>query len=229
MINCEWGSKGISEYSEISDVTIIIDVLSFSTCVDTALNNGAIIYPYPYKENAAEYAESKNAVLAASKRSYSEISLSPLSFRNAVNGKSYVLPSPNGSSLSVECMSKITLTACLRNYRTVAEYAGGLSNNIAVVPAGEKWNDGSIRFAIEDYFCAGAVISVLNGNMSSEALAALNFYTGTKDDFRSIIGNCISANELLTRGFEEDVLFSLELNSSKTIPKLINGCYINVR
>jgi 2-phosphosulfolactate phosphatase len=35
-IRCEWGEHGISVLAPISDVIIIIDVLSFSTSVDVA-------------------------------------------------------------------------------------------------------------------------------------------------------------------------------------------------
>lgn len=57
MINCEWGIDGINKYSSISDITIIVDVLSFSTCVDIALSQKAIVYPYVYKDDSAiEYA-----------------------------------------------------------------------------------------------------------------------------------------------------------------------------
>ena len=33
-IRCEWGIEGLEKLAIISDVVIIVDVLSFSTCVD---------------------------------------------------------------------------------------------------------------------------------------------------------------------------------------------------
>lgn len=32
-LRCEWGAQGVSQLASISDVVIIVDVLSFSTCV----------------------------------------------------------------------------------------------------------------------------------------------------------------------------------------------------
>lgn len=42
-IRFEWGITGVEQLAVISDVIIIIDVLSFYTCVDVATANGATI------------------------------------------------------------------------------------------------------------------------------------------------------------------------------------------
>lgn len=41
-IRCEWGVKGVEQLAPISDVVIIVDILSFSTCVEIATSRGAI-------------------------------------------------------------------------------------------------------------------------------------------------------------------------------------------
>jgi hypothetical protein len=45
-IRCEWGLQGVMTLAPISDVVIIVDVFSFTTCVEIATNQGALIYPY---------------------------------------------------------------------------------------------------------------------------------------------------------------------------------------
>ena len=52
-IRLEWGAKGIEQLAPVSGVVIIVDVLSFSTAVDIATANCAIIYPYRWKDQSA--------------------------------------------------------------------------------------------------------------------------------------------------------------------------------
>ena len=228
MINCEWGIDGINKYSSISDITIIVDILSFSTCVDIALSQKAIVYPYVYKyDSAIEYAAANDAVLASFNRSRDKFSLSPLSLKKISEGTRIVLPSPNGSELSLCSLSKVTLCACFRNYRVVAEYANSISENIVVIPAGEKWPNGTIRFAIEDYLGAGALLSELKGELSAEANAAKKLFESLKPELKHIISGSLSGRELIEKGFPEDVDLALELNAGRSVPVLENKYYVN--
>lgn len=228
MIHCEWGIEGIKKYSSVSDVTIIVDVLSFSTCVDVALSQKAIVYPYKFKDNSAiEYAAAIDAELASFIRSKDKFSLSPLSLMNLSEGTRIVLPSPNGSELSLFSLSNMTLCACFRNYRVVAEYVNSISENITVIPAGEKWENGTIRFAIEDYLGAGALISELKGELSAEAIAAKKLFELLKPELKEIVSGSLSGRELIEKEFQEDVDIALEVNAGNTIPILINDCYSN--
>lgn len=227
-IRCEWGLKGIKSLASKSDVIIIVDVLSFSTAVDIACENGAMVYPFNQKgEDATEFAESKGAIATSNVRSKEIISLSPASLQNISSDTKLVLPSPNGSTLSLSTGSAFTLCACLRNYRAVAEFASNRGGKISVIPAGEKWDDGSMRFALEDYIGAGAVITCLKGSLSSESEAAKNVFMSLQDKLKEIIDACISGQELINRGFKEDVDLSVELNVSNCIPVLKDGFYIN--
>ncbi len=42
----EWGLAGVEALAPHSDVMIIVDVLSFTTCVDIAIGRGGVVYPY---------------------------------------------------------------------------------------------------------------------------------------------------------------------------------------
>lgn len=227
-VNCEWGLNGIKKFLPVTDVFIIIDVLSFSTCVDAALSRGGVIYPYRYKDESAEnYAEKNNAVLVSFKRSLTEYSLSPTSLTNITPGTKLVLPSPNGSELSLATGKVKTLCACLRNAQAVADYAMSLGGNITVIPAGERWEDGSIRFAIEDYLGGGAVISYLKGELSAESRAAMDIYNSSKSNLKQIITESVSGRELIEKGFSEDISIACEVNSGGSVPLLKEYYYIN--
>jgi len=227
-IRCEWGLRGVEELAPISDVIIIVDVLSFSTSVDIATQQGAFIYPYPWKnESAIAYAKSVNAQLAAFKRTANTaFTLSPVSMQSITKQTKLVLPSPNGSTLSLATKNTFTICGCLRNAKAVADYAMKKGNQISVIPAGEKWENGTIRFAIEDLIGAGAIISYLKGNKSPEAITASAVFSNFSNNLLSEINKCSSGKELIERAFEQDVVLACELNISNNIPVLIDGRFV---
>jgi len=100
-IRCEWGEHGIAVLAPISAVVIIIDVLSFSTSVDVAVTQGAMVFPYRWRDATAQaYAVSVGATLADPGRHPTRYSLSPASLTGIPKGTRMVLPSPNGATLT---------------------------------------------------------------------------------------------------------------------------------
>jgi 2-phosphosulfolactate phosphatase len=227
-IRLEWGLRGLVELAPISDVIVIVDILSFSTCVDIATRNEAIIYPYQWKdESAIEYAQSLKAELADFKRKYSDgYSLSPTSLLHIEPGTKLVLPSPNGSTLTLSTGTTPTLCGCLRNAKAVATFAKKYGNKISIIAAGEQWTDKSLRVAFEDLIGAGAIISYLTGNLSPESRTGLTIFENSKTTLLTDIKNCSSGKELIERGFEKDILLACELNSSDNVPVLTNNSYV---
>ncbi len=223
-IRLEWGLRGVEILAPVSDIVIIIDVLSFSTCVDAAVSAGISIYPYRwFDESAQQYARQIGAILAA-KRGSAGFSLSPSSFLNASATTPVVLPSPNGSELSLSTGNTPTLCGCLRNAQAVAAYAMQGATNVAVIPAGEKWHGGDLRPAYEDWLGAGAIISFLKGSLSPESQAALSVFQNAKN-IKEQMMQCSSGKELIAKGFEADIKFAAELNASNNVPVLRNGAY----
>ena len=208
-------------------IIIIIDVLSFSTCIEIINSRGAIAYPYQWQDKSATaFASSMNAELA-DKRGSGCYSLSPASLISITHRTRLVLPSPNGSSLSLAVTTVPILTGCLRNCQAVALAAMEYGQTIAVIPAGEKWTDGSLRPSFEDLVGAGAIISYLKGSLSPEAKLALAAYQGVHQTLEHLIKHCVSGQELIQRGFERDVELAAELNISDCVPTLIDGVYVN--
>lgn len=228
-IRLEWGLKGVEMLAPISDIVIIIDVLSFSTCIDIATSNGALVYPYKYNDNTLiEYAEKIGGV-AAKHRNEGGYTLSPASLTAITRRTKLVLPSPNGSTLSLATGDTLTLCGCLRNAKATAEYAMTKGKNIAIIPAGERWQDGSLRPAIEDITGAGAIISNLQGTLSSESKAALAVYNSIGNNLEDELLECISGRELIEKGFKEDVFLASKLNVSSNVPVLKDSKYTGVK
>jgi 2-phosphosulfolactate phosphatase len=155
MILTEWGISGVEALRGQAVVLVIVDVLSFSTAVDVAVSKGAIVHPFPYGDEVAAQvaADRVGGVLAEPRRSSgNQFSLSPRSLIALPAGTHIVLPSPNGARLSLACGSMPVPAGCLRNAATVARVARQLASGgpVGVVPAGERWPDGSFRPTIED-------------------------------------------------------------------------------
>jgi 2-phosphosulfolactate phosphatase len=226
-VRCEWGENGVRQLAPGADVVIIVDALSFSTCVEIANSRGAVVFPYRWKdESATAFAASVNAELAGVRRNSGEYSLSPSSLIKIPTGTRLALPSPNGSTLSLATGATPTLTGCFRNCRAIALAAAKYGRRVAVIPAGERWDDGSLRPAFEDWVCAGAIISHLEGGLAPEAKAALSAYLNIKSDLGQALKQCGSGRELIERGFERDVEIASELDISECAPTLVDNAYI---
>jgi 2-phosphosulfolactate phosphatase len=228
-VRCEWGLAGIHWMGGAADVLIIVDALSFSTCVDVAVSRGAEVFPCRWKDDGArEYARQSGAELAVARGEAGRFSLSPVSMRDAIEGTRIVLPSPNGAELTMaaEKLGPIVLTGCFRNCQALAKYATARGKTVAVIPCGERWPDGTLRPAVEDLAAAGAIIANLPGAASPEALAAVSAWNSAKNDVAAFLKSCASGRELIERGFEKDVAIAAELNVSLAVPILRERAYI---
>lgn len=229
---CEWGLEGIELYRSSAAAFVIVDVLSFATAVSVALDAGATIIPFPWGDADAAAAEARmrGAVAAAPKRATGgQLSLSPASLRRLAPGERVLLPSPNGSRLSLSTGDVPTFCASFRNYEAVATAvrATAGAGTVAMIPAGERWPDGSLRPALEDWLGAGAVISALSGRPNSEARAARLMFEAAGSNLLALVRESKSGQELLDRGFEIDVEIALEFGGSGTAPRLVDGEYVD--
>ncbi len=230
-IRCEWGERGVATLAPISDIVIIVDVLSFSTSVDIAVHQGVIVFPYRWKDDrAVEFAVSVNAELADPKRTNGRYSLSPQSLMHIQPGTRIVLPSPNGTTLALAANPTSVLTGCLRNAQAVALAAKKYGSKIGVIPAGERWQDDlSLRPSFEDLIGAGAIISCLSGRLSPEADSAAAAFREVKPKLGECLHQCSSGKELIELGFAKDVGLAAELNVSDCAPVLSGEAYVWVR
>jgi 2-phosphosulfolactate phosphatase len=233
-IRFEWGLQGVMTVANHAQVAIIVDVLSFSTSVAIACSRGATVLPYRFNDDTATtYAKQHEAELA-NKRSLSSLSLSPISLMDIAQGTRLVLPSLNGATLTMSCTAPVVLAGCLRNTRAVASYASYASyamqaqGSTALIAAGERWPDGSLRPALEDLIGAGAIIHAMTGRKSPEALVAQAAYLAIADALEEVLQGCVSARELVAEGFAPDVPLALAMDSSDVVPMRVGVAYEGV-
>lgn len=226
-IRCEWGRQGVDALAECKTF-IIVDVLSFSTCVVTAAERGAITLPYPAAASgAAQFAERHDALLAGPRGS--GYSLSPLSVLALPRGARLVLPSPNGATAACHASDRgHVLVGCLRNRQAAARRATALGGPFAIIPAGERWADGSLRPALEDLLGAGAIAAALPGSLSPEAAAAVAAFERAATSLKATLRTSSSGLELEQRGYAADVDFAAELDACSAAPQLVEGAFVLV-
>ncbi len=231
-VRFEWGLNGVEALTTHCDAVVIIDVLSFTTCVDVAVAREAIIYPFHGDEEAAaERAAGLGAQLAARRKAAAGgYTLSAQSLLGIGHGERLVLPSPNGSTLSHRAAELAPdgaiFAGCLRNAAAVAVAAVGVGRRVGVIAAGERWPpDGTLRPALEDMLGAGAVIARLPGRRSPEAAMAAAAYEWARPDMAALVRGCSSGRQLAEWGRERDLELAGEVDVSACAPRLIDGGY----
>ncbi|MFF4185438.1 2-phosphosulfolactate phosphatase [Streptomyces sp. NPDC001691] len=236
-VRFEWGLTGAQRLAPNVSCLVVVDVLSFTTSVTVAVESGARVFPYAWRdETAFAFARHQAAELAVGRRettSTSPWSLSPAALRKAPYTPRLVLPSPNGSTIAAEAGDATVVAGCLRNAMAVGRWLalhgyGGPERPVGVIAAGERWPDGSLRPALEDAYGAGAIIAELcrqgARSLSPEAVAVRTSFCDTLDVVDAVT-NCSSGRELVQEGFSDDVAVATELDAASVVPVLINGAF----
>ena len=198
VVRLEWGPVGASSLSRYAAdrgsrvFAVVVDVLSFTTCVSVAADRGIVVLPFPWRDGrAGAFAAEQDAVLAAARhlattappgRSIAgvapSITLSPSSIRHASGVERLVLPSPNGSTTSglLAGEGATVVAASLRNRTAVAAWVAAQLDAspwedvvVLLVPSGERWPGDTLRPAVEDLWGAGAVVDALVGLLDHRA------------------------------------------------------------
>lgn len=239
----EWGATGAATIVEGANLAVVIDVLSFTTTLSVAIELGAEVYPYEWRDDAvAEYAEARDATYAVGRFEARDsgplvaVSLSPSSLQQATGLQRLVLPSPNGSTISAMLRDSgaVVVGACLRNRKAVAHWladrmASDPGTVLAVIASGERWGDRTLRPCVEDMWGAGAVldelvrvIPSLTAELSPEARMAMHSFQAVQHLMATTLLEVSSGRELIDVGFRDDVVVAAEIDASKVVP-VLNG------
>lgn len=238
----DWGLEGLDALAPHCDVIVVVDVLRFTTAVSAAVDSGATVFPFRWKdERAAEYAAERQAVLAG-RRGDGEPSLSPTDLLQLPPGTRIVLPSPNGSTISFAAAERgvpFVLAASLRNAPATARHARALAHDgaIGVIASGERWGStgGPLRPALEDLLGAGAVLAALDPSAaatdprcSPEAAATRAAFLDARIDLTDRLLACASGRELVARGWDDDVRTAAQHDVSPHPALLVDDAFVAV-
>ena len=151
--------------------------------------------------------------------------------------RAVVVPSPNGASISASLAGgdSSVVGACLRNRRAAAAFVArrlcaDSTSSVVLVPAGERWPDGSLRPAVEDLWGAGGGVAALEDlgltSVSEEASAAAAAYRLVEARLGEALAACSSGRELADGGYAVDVAIAGELDESGSVPRLVDGAFV---
>src|SRR5689334_22482155 len=250
-VRFDWGPVGADAVAPGASFVAVVDVLSFTTTLTVAIEQGLHVLPYRWRDDSAvDVARRHGAMLAVLRKEAGpgQVTLSPESILHAnlrADGiDRLVLPSPNGSAISVRLADAgvTVIGGSLRNAAAAAAWVRERAGDrpIGVVASGERWPDGSLRPASEDLLGAGAFLGGLTEGPSSadgpssaagipaagfspEAGAALWAWRGVADGAGDALRESVSGRELRGFGFEGDVAVSSAVGVSKVVPVLTDG------
>ena len=196
-----WGRRGARDATERGDLVVIVDVLRFSSAATTAAAHGASVRPLEWVAGARVGR------------------LSPLHYVGAEAGRVYEVSSPNGA---VCCRhGGAVLVGSLLNAKATAAAAATTAAaegvDVTVLACGERWRDtGRLRFALEDYLGAGAILSRLHAdagcNCSADAELCARAFEAAAPDLERLIRECPSGRELQELSKGDDVRHSARLD-----------------
>ncbi len=225
----DWGVAGVRQLAPSVDLVVIVDVLSFSTAVSIAIEQGARVVPYRDRDDgAAAHARTVGAILASPNRRATGPTLSPASLAALRRDQTLVLPSPNGGACAVEAAAfgAMVVAGCLRNATAVGRLVAGHGGNAAIIACGERWPDGSLRPAAEDLLGAGAILAAIDASaLSPEARLAAAGFRGLRGSVASAVLDSASGRELIGAGFASDLELAGDLDATDLVPVLVDGAF----
>lgn len=214
---------------------VIVDTLSFSTAVVTAVHYGGLIYPCSPEEDVVALAQRVGGEASVSRPLVPErgrFSLSPATYFHIEPGTRVVLASPNGATCSLYGgQVPFLFVGALVNAQALAGVLSSLLEHsdlcVTVIACGERWKmpseDGELRFAIEDYLGAGAILSYIQQEKSPEARVCEGAFVQVRDELDTLLWECGSGRELREMGFGVDVQHAARLNEYEMVPCMRDG------
>jgi 2-phosphosulfolactate phosphatase len=221
-VELAWGIDGARSLAADCDVVVVVDVLSFTTCVSVATSCGAEVRPAAYDE-AVRISPGE---LLAGPRDVGGVSLSPISLLALQPGQRLVLPSPNGAAIAARLNGAPAIAAALRNAGATAGWLSEHGGRIGVVAAGEYDGEGGWRPSYEDLVGAGAVIARVDSPRTPQAEAAARAFRAAGPDMATHLLNSRSGRELADSGFSDDVVMSAAVDADDVVPQLRDGVFV---
>lgn len=215
---------------------IVIDVLRASSVMITALANGAKAFiPVMTVEEAHQKARELpgEKVLLCGERDTQiidgfHLGNSPQDYmRDKVQGKTLIFTTSNGTQAlnRLQEASEIFIGSFLNMNALVGKFQ--TLDNVVLVCSGTNNN-----FSMDDAMCAALFIDEI---MKKKAVALSDFsimllkaFHKDNGDLHKLLKDCYHLNLLKHNGFEKDVEYCLQKNSSDVVPEMKDGRIVKI-
>jgi 2-phosphosulfolactate phosphatase len=213
-------------------IVVIIDVLRATSTIATALYNGAkCVIPVDSVAKCIELGRQIDGITAGERDGMIAEGLehgnSPFEYsREFIYNRTLVLTTTNGTKLLHMALDRGAgqiITGSFANLSAVSDYL--VTQNQPVVLGCAAWKD---RINLEDLLFAGAVISRVKDNFSSNCDAsqlAETVYLQAKNDLFGFMQakNASHYHRLMGYGLEKDIRYCLTADQANVLPLYENG------
>ncbi len=223
-------ARQCSEIDFKGKVAVVIDVLRASSVIITALAHGAkAIMPVTRVEEAFSlYTRSgRNAILGGEKEARIiegfHLGNSPLEYTSeAIGGKEIILKTTNGTlAINGSAAADTLVVGSFLNRQKVIDFLPDQNKDIVLVCSGTAGN-----YSMDDALCAGMLI---DGFLKHKKVNCcdlghtLRIWAATSKSIRQSLSNCSHLNYLLSIGYEADVDYCLQLDTTDILPVYQQG------
>jgi 2-phosphosulfolactate phosphatase len=218
-----------------SHITVVIDVLRFTTSLISAFDNGvkAVI---PVSSLAEAEDLKKQGYPVAAERDglrlpFADYGNSASDFRTPeIRGKTLVYSTTNGTvAMTMAAENGPVVAAAFTNLPAVAEWLNKLNENVVILCSG--WKN---LLSTEDTLCAGALVELLlaKGNFSAQcdsATMSLEYWRTSKPELERVIENASHFQRLLRLGVDPMPDYTINTGISESLPVFENGLITDQR
>jgi len=211
-------------YKGENTIAVVVDVFRATTCMCTALNNGAkSIIPVATPAEAKDY-HNKGYLVGGEenmiKFDFGDFGNSPDEYtRDRVENKDIVISTTNGThAIDMASDASTLLIGSFSNISTIADFCIERQKDVLVVCAG--WMD---KFNFEDSLFGGALAELLITKGSYEAdfdavTVALSMWNEAKKDTMAYVSRSEHMKRLEKHGLLDVVAFCLQPDTVQILP-----------
>ncbi len=229
-VDITWYSSGASKIAKKENIAVVIDAIRASCFIVEALARGVKYIVPVSKIEEARILKDKilNSLLAGESKGERiegfDLGPSPLKLHQAnVKGKVIIYRTSSGTQVlhALKGCDEVYIASFL-NIKAVGEYvfkrALNLGKDVTIALAGFLGRE----FALEDFLCAGGVISYFPDKveLTDQALAAKLIFRAYRNNIYSIVSKSKSATLVSKLGYGADVEYCCRVNVYNIIPKM---------